>query len=328
LSGRLTIVPASNAIDLSGVLAELRANGIDPAQISQLLCQAVVDSYRQNVDADLTVRAELDFRDGSLRLLRGYGRDQEDIELPGGEAARQTVRAARKVVANYLTEQKIESVVRTAEARRNSIVDGIVEGVQGKVWMLRLVGDTWGLLPPEEQTRNERLERGAHLKVVVLGGRRRSKDAVFVVSRTHPLLVQRLLEREVPELMKGEIEIREIARDPGKRSKVAVFSNVEAIDARGACIGPKGVRHRAVTAELGDEQLQIVNWSEDPAQFVANALAPAEAISVSLDQETHTANVVVAADKLSLAIGKSGENARLVARLTGWRIDIKSPEAG
>ena len=319
-------MPPQQTLDLSGVLAELRESGIDLAQVGQLMCQAVADSYRQNVEDDPTIRADLDFRTGELKLLRGFGRESVPVELPGGDAARQAASAARKTVAAYLSGRGIENVIRQAEARRNSMIDGVVESPQGKVWMLRLVGDMWGLLPPEEQIRGEQLHRGEHLKVLVLGGRRRTRDAVFVVSRTHPLLVQRLLEREVPELMKGEIEIKGMARDPGVRCKVAVSSSVPAIDARGACIGPKGVRHRAVTAELGQEQLQIINWSEDDAEFVANALAPAEAVSVSLDQESRTATVVVAPDKLSLAIGRSGENARLVARLTGWRIDIKSSE--
>ena len=309
-------------LDLSGIVADLRQADIEPVEFGQLLCGAVVDTYRRLVEDDPSVRAELDFETGHLRLLRGG----IAIELPSGDVARQTAQAARKVVSTFLGNRQIETVIRTADARRNELVDGVVEATQGKVWMLRLLGDIWGLLPPEEQGRNEKLVRGEHLKVIVIGGRRRTRDAVMVVSRTHPLLVQRLLEREVPELHTGEIEIKAIAREAGVRCKVAVKSNVEAIDARGACIGPKGVRHRAVTDELKAEQLQIVHWSEDPAELVANALAPAEALSVSLDTPNRTANIVVAPDKLSLAIGRGGENARLVAKLTGWRVDIKPAE--
>ena len=307
-------------LDLSGIVAELRKGGVDPEQVARLMCDAVVDSYRRLVADDQNVRADLNFDTGILHLYSG---DIDDpLALPTGDAARQAAQAARQSVSRFLGERRIEEIIRTGDARRNELVDGVVETLQGKVWMLRLLGDMWGLLPPEEQARNEKLRRGEHLKVIVLGGRRRTSDAVIVVSRTHPLLLQRLLEREVPELLRHEIEIKAIAREPGVRSKVAVASNVEAIDARGACIGPKGVRHRAVTSELGVEQLQIINWSDDPAQYVANALAPAEAISVTVDEETRTATVIVAPDKLSLAIGKGGENVRLVAKLTSWRVDI------
>lgn len=315
-------MPTAREVDLSGVVADLRQSGIDPAQVARSLCDAVVASYRKLVENDPTVHADLNLETGLLKLVRGA--DAEPLDLPSGDAARQAAQAARQAVAHLLGERRIEEIIRTADARRNELVDGVVETQQGKVWMLRLLGDMWGLLPPEEQAKNERLNRGDHLKVIVIGGRRRTADAVIVVSRTHPLLLQRLLEREVPELLRHEIEIKGIAREPGVRSKVAVASKVEAIDARGACIGPKGVRHRAVTSELGEEQLQIIRWSENPAEYVANALAPAEAVSVSVDEATRTATILVASDKLSLAIGKGGENVRLVAKLTGWRVDVKA----
>jgi N utilization substance protein A len=145
---------------------------------------------------------------------------------------------------------------------------------------------------------------------------------VVVVSRSHPLLVQRLMEQEVPELQSGQVVIRGIARDPGKRTKVAVDAPDGDIDPQGACIGPRGVRQRAVTSELGEEQVQIVAWAADPATYVANALIPATAKAVELDEDSRTAHVAVPSDQLSLAIGRAGENARLAARLSGWRIDI------
>jgi len=191
----------------------------------------------------------------------------------------------------------------------------------GAAWYLQLSG-VQGLLPPDEQIPTERLELHSHLKVVVLEGRRRAHDAVIVVSRSHPLLLQRLLEQEVPELLSGQVVVRGIAREPGRRSKVAVEAPGGEIDPQGACIGPRGVRHRAVVSELGEEQVQIVSWSADAAEYVANALTPATALDVSIDEATRTARVTVPPDQLSLAIGRGGENARLVARLTGLRIDI------
>jgi N utilization substance protein A len=179
------------------------------------------------------------------------------------------------------------------------------------------------VLPPEEQAAEEELEPGRHLKVMVLEGRRRGADAVLVVSRSHPQLLRLLLEQEVPEILTGQVVIREIAREAGRRSKVAVDSTDPDIDPQGACIGPRGIRHRAITAELGTEQVQIVRWSDDPATLVANSLIPATVLGVELDEETRTAHVRVDPGQLSLAIGRGGENARLAARITGWRIDLR-----
>ena len=185
------------------------------------------------------------------------------------------------------------------------------------------------MLPPEEQIPGERLKVRDHIKVVIVEGRRKGPDAVVVVSRSHPQLVQRLMEQEVPELGTGQVVVRAIARDPGRRTKVAVDAPEEDVDPQGACIGRNGVRQRAVTSELGEEQVQIVAWSADPATFVMNSLIPAVAQGVELDLETRTAHIAVASEQLSLAIGRGGENARLAARLTGWRIDISGdqPEA-
>jgi N utilization substance protein A len=182
------------------------------------------------------------------------------------------------------------------------------------------------MLPPEEQIPGERLAIRDHVKVVIVEGRRRGPDALVVVSRSHPQLVQRLMEQEVPELASGQVVIRAIARDPGRRTKVAVDAPDGDVDPQGACIGRNGVRQRAVTSELGEEQVQIVAWSADPATFVMNSLIPAVAQGVELDPETRTAHIAVAADQLSLAIGRGGENARLAAKLTGWRIDIRSDQ--
>ena len=172
----------------------------------------------------------------------------------------------------------------------------------------------------------EELTPRQHLKVVVLEGRRRARDAVLVASRSHPQLVRLLLEQEVPELGRGQITIRAIAREAGRRTKVAVEAIDPDIDPQGACIGPHGIRHRAITSQLGTEQLQVVRFDPDPARYVANALIPAPVVGVELDAETRTAHVTVDPAKLSLAIGRGGENARLAARLTGWRIDITATE--
>jgi len=157
----------------------------------------------------------------------------------------------------------------------------------------------------------------------LLEERKRSRGAQVVVSRAHKALVRRLLEFEIPELSSGAVVIRALAREPGVRTKVAVSANQEGIDPVGACVGPRGVRIRSVVGELGSERVDIIPWADDPAQLVANALSPAQVLSVDIDKESRTATAHVPENQLSLAIGKDGQNARLAAKLTGWRIDIK-----
>ena len=257
--------------------------------------------------------------------------DDGEVEIALSAAAlRQAAVAVRRAVALHLRERGNERVIRDAAVRRGELIDTIVEREDGDTWLLR-ASDQWAVLPPEEQMEGEKLTRQQHLKVVVIDARHRGKEAVIVVSRSHPQLVRALLEQEVPEVASGDVIIKGIAREAGRRCKVAVWAADPALDPQGACIGPRGVRHRAMAAQLADEQLQIVRWDEDSAVYIANALAPATVNSVVLELETKTAAVRVPADRLSLAIGRGGENARLVARLTGWRIDISAeatPEPG
>lgn len=190
-------------------------------------------------------------------------------------------------------------------------------------WYLR-AGALQAVLAREEQIPKERLQRGQHLKVVLLESKRGGGAEYLQVraSRTSPLLLRRLLESEVPELGEGTLALRSVTRDPGERAKVAVESLRDEVDAKGACIGVRGVRIRAVVALLAGEKVDVVEWSDDPAIYVARALAPAPVLAVRIDQESRRATVTVAPDVLSLAIGREGQNARLAARLTGWRIDI------
>ena len=240
--------------------------------------------------------------------------------------ARQAAAAARTAVAERLASFEQRRILGEGSSQRGVLRDAIVERRLGTIWYVDAAGVP-GMLPPEEQIPGERLAVRDHIKVVIVEGRRKGPDAVVVVSRSHPQLVQRLMEQEVPELQSGQVVIRAIARDPGRRTKVAVDAPDGDVDPQGACIGRNGVRQRAVTSELGEEQVQIVAWSADPATFVMNSLIPAVARGVELDLESRTAHISVAADQLSLAIGRGGENARLAARLTGWRIDIRGDDA-
>ncbi len=310
----------------TAITALMATVAMPAADIATLIANALVTTYRRAVTDDPSVRARVDL-DNGIWLLSRTDAAGDEVEVPlVGDLARQSANAVRNAVAGRLREVAKDDVIREAETYRGQLLDGIVERNRGAVWTLR-IGQHFALLPPEEQMAGETLELHQHVKVVVVDARRRAQDAVLVVSRSHPLLLHLLLEQEVPEVLSGQVIVKGIVREPGRRAKVAVAAASPGIDPRGACIGPRGVRHRAVTGELGEEQVQIVNWSDDPATYIAEALAPAKARSVELDAESHTARVLVDSDQLSLAIGRGGENARLVARLTGWRIDIHPAEA-
>jgi N utilization substance protein A len=186
------------------------------------------------------------------------------------------------------------------------------------------LGKVEALLPQAEQVPYERYEHGARLKAYIVEVRKTTKGPQIVVSRTHPGLIKRLFELEVPEISSGVVEIKAAAREPGHRTKIAVWSNDPNVDPVGACVGARGARVRMVTNELRGEKVDIVPYSDDPREFVMRALQPAKVKEVHLDEDTGTATVIVHDFQLSLAIGKEGQNARLAARLTGWRIDIKS----
>ena len=300
-------------------LAETMALSED--QIQSAVEAAVVETYRRLTGDESEVRACVDLGSGQWELLRVVDGVETVARVENAEFPRLAAAAVRVAVAERVEESQRNRVLGEAAARYGQLVDAIVERPAGQGWYVD-AGGIPGLLPGEERIPGEQLERHQHLKVVVLEGRARQHDAVLVVSRSHPLLLHRLLEQEVPELQSGQVVIRGVARDPGRRSKVAVEAPSGDIDPQGACIGPRGVRQRAVTSELGTEQVQIVAWSPDREQYVKNALIPANIDAVDLDEDSHTAHVMVAPAQLSLAIGRGGENARLAAKLTGWRIDI------
>ncbi|HEV7677441.1 MAG TPA: transcription termination factor NusA [Candidatus Dormibacteraeota bacterium] len=336
----------AGAVDLAAALSELRERGeTDEAHLVALLERAVADTYHRLVPDDPGVRASVDLLTGNFELVRPRATPPVDedavedgepaaaaprapeqstldhVDPPSADFARQAAMAARAAVAGLIRDVDAERVLREADARRGELVDAIVEREDGPIcWLMARTLPV--MLPPEEQIPGENLDRGRHLKLVLVDARRRGRDAVAVGSRSHPDVLRRLLEQEVPELASGQVTIRALVREPGRRSKVAVEATQAGIDPVGACIGPKGVRIRQVVSELGEEQVQVIAWSQDQASYVANALQPATVRSVQLDEESRTAHVVVPANQLSLAIGRSGENARLAARLTRWRIDI------
>ncbi|MBO6149471.1 MAG: transcription termination/antitermination protein NusA [Lachnospiraceae bacterium] len=251
--------------------------------------------------------------------------DTVRIELPSRGFSRIAIQNAKNVILQKIREEERNAVFNDFVGREHNVVTGTVQRFIGRNISLNL-GKTDGFLSENEQVKNELLQLQDRVKVYILEVRNTNKGPKILVSRTHPELVRRLFENEVAEVEDGTVEIRGISREPGSRTKIAVWSNNPDVDAVGACVGMNGTRVNAVVDELGGEKIDIVNWDENPAIFIENALSPSKVVSVIVDGDEKTAKVVVPNHQLSLAIGKEGQNARLAARLTGYKIDIKSED--
>ncbi len=281
------------------------------------------------------VRASIDPESGDLRVWIQELKETEEggpevisekeVEVTDEFKGRIGAQTAKQVIFQKLRDAEREMTYEEFAGREGDVVTGIVQAQERDRRSILLdLGKVEALLPHTEQIPSEGLRHGERVKAYISEVRRGTKGPQIVVSRTHPGLLRKLFEMEVPEVEEGIVEIREVAREPGHRSKIAVSSREPAVDPVGACVGPKGSRVRMVVNELRGEKIDVVPWSSDPAQFVANALQPAKVKEVITDPTTQTAMVIVPDYQLSLAIGKEGQNARLAARLTGWRIDIKS----
>ncbi len=252
--------------------------------------------------------------------------DVFEFEATPANAGRIAAQTAKQVVLQRLREAEREVVYEEYAGKEGDIVSGVVQRMEGRNAIIDL-GKTEAVLPPPEQVRTEHYRPTQRLKVLLLEVFKAAKGPQVVVSRTHKDLLKRLFELEVPEIFKGIVEIKSIAREAGYRSKVAVYSRQEGVDPVGACVGMRGIRIQNVVNELNGERIDVVVWDPEPSRFVANALSPAQVVSVVNHDAENTAEVVVPDRQLSLAIGKEGQNARLAAKLTGWRIDIKSQSA-
>ncbi|MGH7777600.1 MAG: transcription termination factor NusA [Candidatus Dormibacterales bacterium] len=315
------------ATEFISALEELTtARGVPLEDVLRTVEQALAAAYRRAFDpaAEITVRldpATAEIRVTGRRVLED-GREEVQ-ELPTDEFIRMAAQTAKAAVLRHLRDLERESVMEEVSQRRGELAAGVVDRSEGGSWVIDL-GRVEGLMPAEEQIPGEVLRVGRPVTVVILDAYRRGHSAQVRVSRASQVFVHRLLETEVPEIGKGVVQVRAIAREAGLRTKIAVSTEQVGIDPVGACVGPRGVRHRSLLSELGSEHIDIVPWSEDPERFVAAALGPARVVGVRIDRDTRTANVLVPSGQLSLAIGKDGQNARLAARLTGWRIDIKA----
>jgi N utilization substance protein A len=304
-----------------------REKGISIEIMLEALANALLTAYKRMPDAAEEALVEIDMETGAIKVIAqeldeegNVTREWDDTPTDFGRIAAQT---AKQVIFQRIREAEREMKYEEYAGREGDIVTGIIQQTDARYTLLDL-GKVEALLPQAEQVQNEHYDHGSRLKAYIVEVRKTAKGPQIVVSRTHPGLVKRLFELEVPEIVDGVVELKAIAREPGHRTKLAVSSNDHNVDPVGACVGARGSRVRMVVNELRGEKVDIVPYSDEPSEFVMKALAPARVREVRIHPETGTAEVIVPDFQLSLAIGKEGQNARLAARLTGWRVDIKS----
>ena len=322
---------------------------INKETLFQAIEAALISAYKKNFGKNANVRASIDPEKGVVEVLsrktvveavedpqvemsledaRAIAPQYEigdlvEVEVTPKNFGRIAAQTAKQVVVQHLREAERGVIYDEYSQKENEILTAIVQRVENKQVFVEL-GRTEGLLEPSQQMPTEELAVNDRIKVYVLEVSRLGRGPQVFVSRTHPGLVKRLFELEVPEIVTGVVQIKSIAREAGFRTKMAVVSTDPLIDAVGSCVGPRGMRVENVVNELKTEKIDIVKWSADPAEYIANALNPARVISVFVSDTEKSAAVVVPDNQLSLAIGKEGQNARLAAKLTGWKIDIKS----
>ena len=330
-------------LDLAGMHQLAIEQGIDLEQLDAALEEALRLAYLKTPHAAKHARVELDTRAGTFTVWARkeipvepteddphpapeLGEEYDDTPRNFGRLAAAT---ARQVIGQLFRKAEDDKVFGAFSGQKGKLVTGIVQQDASDPTNVHVaIGDVEAILPRREQVPGERYRHGERLRVYVVNVARGVKGPEIVVSRSHPELVRRLFEREVPELVSGAVSIMAIAREAGARTKIAVRANTDGVNPKGALIGPGGARVRAVMENLGPEKIGIVDWSADPAKFVASALSPAVATGVQvISEKNKTAIAFIHDDQLSLAIGKEGQNARLAAKLTGWKIGIESTEA-
>ena len=310
---------------------------------------ALVSAYKKNFGSSQNVRTEINRETGDFHVYSrktiveeveddkteislaeaekinlGYeAGDIYEVEVTPRDFGRIAAQTAKQVVVQRMREAERSVIYDEYINMEGDIMTGIIQRIENRSVFLD-IGKTEAILTANEQIPGEVYRHGDRLKVYMVEIRKTNRGPQVVVSRTHPGLLKRLFEQEVPEIYDGTVEIKSIAREAGSRSKIAVYSKNENVDSLGACVGAKGMRVQAIVDELRGEKIDIVKWSEDPAEFIDNALSPAKVIAVDIAEEEKFARVIVPNYQLSLAIGKEGQNARLAVKLTGWKIDIKS----
>jgi len=320
-------------IDLSALRQLEQDRGIKADLMIGAIEEALLHAYEKVPGHKPGARVTLDRRTGKVAVLVPELNEAEErigeTDATPSDFGRVAAATARQIIFSRIREAEDEQKYGHFLAKAGDIVLGTVQQDADSRTVRVDLGSIEAILPQSDQTPGETYSHGLKLRVYVTDVRRDLRGPQVVVSRTHPGLVEKLFKTEVPEIAHGLVEIKGIAREPGHRTKIAVHSKSPDVSAKGALIGPMGQRVRAVMHELGDEKIDIIDWSEDPAQYVGNALSPARVTAVTVvDLGARKAKVVVPDYQLSLAIGRDGQNARLAARLTGWRIDIVSDTAG
>jgi N utilization substance protein A len=322
-------------VDIAALRAIERDKDIPFETVIEAIETALLTAYKHTEGHQPHARVDIDRKTGLVRVLAHTlthdGQvDEEWDDTPEG-FGRIAATTARQVILQRLRDAEHEKTFGEFSTKEGEIVAGVIQRdarANARGMVVVQVGDTEGVLPSAEQVAGESYEHGSRLKAYVVSVSRGNRGPQITLSRTHPNLVRKLFALEVPEIADGTVEIAAVAREAGHRTKIAVKSTVAGVNAKGACIGPVGARVRNVMSELAGEKIDIIDFSEDAARFVGNALSPAKVVSVRVvDERAKTARVVVPDFQLSLAIGKEGQNARLAARLTGWRIDIRSDAA-
>jgi len=308
---------------LNQVCAE---RGINPETVINTIQEAVLAAYKRDFGfkEDFEYEAEINPETGATRLFswqEGKKKStRKDITPPGfGRIAAQV---AKQVLLQKIREAEKSAILEEYAKRVGTLINGMILRFDGRNIIVD-IGKVEAVMPPAEQVRSEEYKLSQRLTFYIEGIKDLEKSQQIIVSRTHEGLIKSLFRREVPEVASGAVQIKEIARELGNRSKIAVMSTQAGVDPVGSCVGQKGIRVQAVINELEGEKLDIIQYSDDPIKFIAAALSPAEGISVKIDEKEKTAVVSAPDDQLSLAIGKGGQNVRLAARLTGYRIDIK-----
>ncbi|MGL4991099.1 MAG: transcription termination factor NusA [Sarcina sp.] len=333
-----------------GALTEIvKEKGISEEELLEVLDEAIIAAYKKNYSSQAqNVKIRKD-KDGAIRVYAQKEvveevyddsteisleeakevnpilqvEDVVDVEVTPKNFGRVAAQLAKQMVIQKIKESERSIIYNEFSELEHDIITGIVLR-KDKINAFVDLGKIEAILGPNEQMPGEHYDFNEKLKLYIVEVKESTKGPQVIVSRTHPGLVKRLFELEVPEIFEGVVEIKSIAREAGSRTKISVHSNDETVDPMGACVGPKGIRVQNIVSELKNEKIDIIKWSNEPEVYIKNALSPANVISVTIDEDTKSAKVVVDDSQLSLAIGKEGQNVRLAAKLTGWKIDIKS----
>jgi len=326
-----------------------KERGIEKEVLIEAIEAALVSAYKKNFGSTQNVRINVDRETGDVRVFalkrvtsrpedensdisleearklnsRYEEEDIAEIEVTPRKFGRIAAQTAKQVVMQRIKEAERSIIFDEFYNKEGDIVTGIIQRNEKKNIIIDL-GKTEAVMMPSEQTPGEEYRFNDRIKTYIVEVKKTTKGPQILVSRTHPGLVKRLFELEVPEIHDGTVEIKSISREAGSRTKIAVYSKDPNVDPIGACVGQKGTRVQAIVDELRGEKIDIIKWSNDPEEYISSSLSPAKVVRVDADEETRTARVIVPDFQLSLAIGKEGQNARLAAKLTGWKIDIKS----